>query len=201
MGTSGITGFRLGRRDKISYNHSDSYPDFLGDQVVSEVAEMMKLGWNKVRHQVEEIRLYNEADTPTRKLIDRMKKLKMANFEVSTQSEDDFYCLLREAQGHPLTSLQIGAMVDSSLFVNDSLFCEWGYIINLDQMVLEVYKGYQKKKHRRGRYGRRKEGQGINWKPEYKGENQYFPIALIKTFPLDSIPENWKEQCEKVFSQ
>lgn len=35
-------------------------------------------------------------------------------------------------------------MIDDSEFLNDSLFCEWTYIINLDNEQFEVYRGFNK---------------------------------------------------------
>lgn len=31
-------------------------------------------------------------------------------------------------------------MIDNVSFLQDSLFCEWGYVINLDTNVLEIYR-------------------------------------------------------------
>lgn len=198
MGTRGFTGFRLKRNDKLSYQQFDSYLEGVGDQVVAEIAEMAKLGWDKVKKLVGDIRLFDDDTVPTPHFKRKMKRLGMVDLNVSKGSMDDMYCLLRNAQGHPSLHLQAGAMLDAKNFISDSLFCEWGYIINLDQMVLEVYKGYQHNRHCRSRYGRRKAGQGIDWKPEYKDDSQYFPVAMIKAFPLDAVPENWKDQCYKV---
>ena len=35
-------------------------------------------------------------------------------------------------------------MPTANEFIQDSLFCEWGYVANLDSHELEVYRGLQK---------------------------------------------------------
>lgn len=35
-------------------------------------------------------------------------------------------------------------LADDHLFAADSLFCEWAYVINLDNSTLEIYKGFNK---------------------------------------------------------
>jgi len=69
-----------------------------------------------------------------------------SNIRVSEQSLDDWYCLLRNVQGElkPYINGSIQHLIDSQDFIKDSLFCEWGYIINLDDNVLEVWRGFQK---------------------------------------------------------
>lgn len=62
-------------------------------------------------------------------------------------------------------------------FVNESLFCEWAYLIDLDTRVFEVYEGFQKAPHTQGRFA-----SGPCVKPGY------YPIALTASWPLDALP-------------
>ena len=68
-------------------------------------------------------------------------------------------------------------MEEGNSFIRDSLFCEWGYILNLDEGVLEVYQGFQKSPHDNGRYS-----------DTEASSSGYYGSALIVTFPLDNLP-------------
>lgn len=77
---------------------------------------------------------------------------------------------------------------DSTPFAGDSLFCEWAYVIDLDAGVFEAHQGCQKEPHTEGRFA------SLPYDPpEYKkGQPQeYFPVKLVGSFPLDDIPPNW----------
>lgn len=65
---------------------------------------------------------------------------------------EDWYCLLRNTQGD-LRHYHKGIehMIDSQEFLADSLFCEWAYIMNLDDQQFEVYRGFNKNPNARGR--------------------------------------------------
>lgn len=38
-------------------------------------------------------------------------------------------------------------LIDSTGFLQNSLFCEWAYLLNLDTGRLEIYKGFQREPH------------------------------------------------------
>ena len=65
-------------------------------------------------------------------------------------------------------------------FLYDSLFCEYAYIINLDECVLEFYKGFNKNPKANGRYANN---------TIYRDENSYYGVALIDTIPLKDLFE------------
>jgi hypothetical protein len=63
-------------------------------------------------------------------------------------------------------------------FLFDSLFCEFAYIINLDENILEFYIGFNKNPEADGRYA-------------YKiGERGYCGVRLAKTMKLEDIMNN-----------
>jgi hypothetical protein len=173
MGTRGIYGFRKNNEDKLTYNHFDSYPDYLGIAVV-DFCKTTNL--QKLNDIYDRIVLIDSNKKPTAEQITDC--LKWANLEVSEQSSNDWYCLLRKAQGD-LTAYTSGLkyMSKDNDFIKDSLFCEFGYIINLDNNKLEFWKGFQKEPQKNNRYGA-------------KQENGFYPCKLAQTFPLNNIPEN-----------
>lgn len=176
MGTRGIYGLRKNKKDKTSYNHYDSYPSCLGDQMFDYIK----------RHSIEEMNeLYDRLI-----LVDENKKISELTEEERNGLEilfsyddkdelidEDMYSLLRNFQGDLEKydrNSTVNIMCDSKNFIKDSLFCEYGYIINLDTNTLEVFKGFQKKPQNTNRYGCE----------NYRG---YYPCKIIKKIKIDDI--------------
>jgi len=175
MGTRGTFGFRSNGKDKLGYNQFDSYPSGRGVVVLEELKEILKTkGVDYLKQRVDAMRLVSDEEKPTAEDIEKLKPY--TDLGVSRQSTDDWYCLTRKSHGDIKLMLEAGYMGNSNEFINDSLFCEWGYIINLDDNVLEVYKGFQSEEHNLGRYADNKPDRG------------YYPCALIATFPFDNLP-------------
>ena len=68
-------------------------------------------------------------------------------------------------------------MIDSHAFLADSLFCEWAYVINLDNSQFEVYRGFNQDPMAPGRYA----------SCSIPDSNGYCGVALIREVPLDTI--------------
>lgn len=182
MGTRGFWGFVLDDEEKLAYNHWDSYPaglgatvlDFCQDLVIKDQAEF-------VRGKVRDLQLIT-SETPTPEDVQRLAPY--SDFTVGARSETDWYCLLRRAQGQPWLTLDAGYMEDAGEFPLDSLFAEWGYIVNLDARVLEVYCGFQTSKHQLGRFATR---EGKVKRGEVSGSS-YYPVALTAAYAFDALP-------------
>ncbi len=189
MGTRGALGFRLDGQDKIAYNHYDSYPEGLGDAVITFVNYTDR---STLEARVRALRAVTEDSTPTPEDIARL--VKFHDSDVSTGSATEWYSLLRDTQGNPENTLEAGVYVDSSDFLKDSLFCEWAYIVNLDTQMTEVYCGFQTKSHKLGRYAKsNKKPKG--WTAPYAGAKFYFPVALIAEIPFGTTPDWEKIEC------
>ena len=172
MSTRGLVGFVVDGQVKASYNHFDSYPTGLGEAVVKFIeAHRRDEG---LKEKVAAIRLVDENQPPTPEDVAHFASV--TDLEVSAQSTDDWYCLLRNAQGDLEAYLKLGAMPDNSSFAEDSLFCEWGYLVNLDELTLEVYRGFQKEPAT-GRFG------------PGKPQHDYYPITLYGTYSWSPLPD------------
>lgn len=202
MGTRSTTGVRIDGADKLSYNQFDGYPEGVGQGLIKELkSDIEKLGldgaigtWKQLARTMQ---LVHGATPPTAQQIEKLKPF--TDLGVSRGSTDDWYCLLREAQGSLLKSFEAGYMLDAGDFINDSLMCEWGYILNLDDEVLEIYEGYQKAPHTSGRYGIAAGDTPSYISPGYRIQQtdgtfkqeqptSYYACALIGTIPIAEIP-------------
>lgn len=190
MGTRGFIGFVVDGTEKIAYNHSDSYPGGLGTDVLDWLLSWAALdrGVEIARETARALRVVEPDSTPTAEDIERLKSY--SNLSVGRQSHADWYVLLRETQGNPRLMLQAGVIEDARDFPRDSLFAEWGYVVDFDAETFEVYKGFQRAPHDKGRFADREP-----YVPPHRTEVEYWPCALIASWPLSALPD------EKTFMQ
>lgn len=157
MGTRGTYGYRKNKQDKLMYNHYDSYPEGLGQRML----EYIKMYSTKEINDVcDEIKFIEEDESNN---IYREMENKIQSRDVYLSSFHEDKTIL---------------MPENNDFIKDSLFCEWGYIVNLDTECLEVWEGFQKKSQKGNRYGRKKNNDG------------YYPCALIAEIPFDDLKKD-----------
>jgi hypothetical protein len=188
MGTRGAIGFRVNNEEKIQYNHFDSYPSYLGLEILNYIQ-----GNNiqALKETAEQIILVDEDDKPTEEQI--MECQPWTNLDVSSHSVADWYCLLRDAQGG-LNAFSEGLqyMIDYRDFLKNSLFCEYAYIINIDEQVLEYYCGFNKKPRiRKGRYAT----------IESQSNDGYYGVVLLKKYPLENLFNATNEDIQNIVAE
>lgn len=173
MGTRGCYGFRKNGADKLTYNHFDSYPDCLGHTMVKFCKATSISELNEI---FDKLILVNESAKPTAEQIKECKQYYDGN--VSRKTVEDWYCLLRNAQGD-LDAYKNGLkyMIDNCGFIKNSLWCEYAYIINLDTEELEFWVGDQDKPDIYNRYGVERDG-------------NYYPCKMMASYPLATISLN-----------
>lgn len=197
MGTRGGFGFRVDGVDKIGYNQYDSYPSVGGLNTLEGLRAMLaERGTEGMRELVRAVRLVTNDSKPTKE--DVQKLAAVTDLGVSEQSTDDWYCLTRMTHGDIKAMAECGYILDSADFLNDSLFCEWAWIVNLDERTLECYRGFQKRKHDKGRYGPLVV-KPADWKPKYKGDTFWYPVALVQSWGFEDLPTD--EQFQKFWSR
>lgn len=167
MGTRGCYGFRKNGVDKLTYNHFDSYPECLGRTMVEFCKETSIPELNEI---FDKLILVNENAKPTAEQIKECKQYYDGN--VSRQTVEDWYCLLRNAQGG-LDAYKNGLkyMIDSHNFIKNSLWCEYAYIINLDTNKLEFWVGFQNNPNKNNRYGT-------------ENDDGYYPCKMTAEYSL-----------------
>lgn len=99
-----------------------------------------------------------------------------------------------EVLGHLLTTKRKTVpLVDSYGFAQDSLFCEWAYVIDLDRLTLEMYAGFNKLAlDPSERFALRVEGEDPLATNAVAAagapDNEYQPVRLVTLWPLDDLP-------------
>lgn len=193
MGTRGFVGFVSDELETITYNHFDSYPSGLGQKVLSFVQEMNE---SEAREKAAHVRHVEDSIPPTRE--DVVALAKYADLGVSQRNlYVEWYGLLRETQGQPSLILDVGVAENAPDWPTDSLFCEYGYLVDFDARKLEVYKGFQTSPPVAGRWA------GQRPAPRYEGDtNSYAAVELWKSYSFDELPtveqflEDLKEEDE-----
>jgi len=145
----------------------------LGEKVVDFVK---KYSIDDLKTMSDNIELVDEGSKPTEDQICKCQQFRLIDLSVSERSADDWYCLLRKAHGNLELYSKVGLMIDNSEFLKDSLFCEWAYIVNLDDESLDVYHGFQKEPPTKGLFSGNTESR-----------NDYYPVDMIKSYPISNI--------------
>lgn len=158
MGTRGAIGFVLDNEWYVMYNHGDSYPEWLGTHVLEFCKTVTD--WDEVKENARKIKLVEETDELYFKLHD-------------LQDGELFY---RIANG------TADIVLDAHLFMADSLFCEWGYILDFDSMYLRVYKG---KQHNPSKDSFLPSDIDKN----HKDEDGFYPVKELYAYDLYNLPE------------
>ena len=73
-------------------------------------------------------------------------------------------------------------LVDSYDFAADSLFCEWAYVIDLDNDMFEVYEGFNKQPLN-------KEERFYNIQNLKDATLIYYPVKLVAEFSFKNLPD------------
>lgn len=176
MGTRGLYGFRKNGIDKLTYNHFDSYPNWLGEVMV-EFCKTTSI--EEMNDIYDRIILVAEDSAPTKEQI--VECVEFYDGSVSSGQIEDWYCLLRNAQGNPnVYKHGLKYMIDNRGFIEDSLWCEYAYIINLDTNCLEFWVGFQKEPDEYNRYGTE-----VN--------DRYYPCKLLEEYSLGTINKSLVE--------
>lgn len=183
MGTRSLTCVVLDGQFKIAqYGQFDGYPSGQGSTALSIMREIV--AQNKLDRFRDKVRTLT-------KLTDAQHK--QLWIDVGADPSKDYVSMeignAFDAK-HPELSRRTGAEILSLVlnrditcvqisddFANDSLFCEWCYVIDLDQALFEVYRGFQKQPHSKGRFSKNScESSG------------YYPVGLVKSYSLKSLP-------------
>ncbi|GIH03394.1 hypothetical protein Rhe02_14610 [Rhizocola hellebori] len=179
MASRGFLGFAVDGTEKISYVHDDSYPQGTGAWVLRWLRSRARAKASQLPDQVRALRVVRDDDKPTPQDVQQLHR--WSDMTVGSASTTDWYCLLRRTQGHPVGILAAGVILDSTVTAFDSVWTDWGYIVDLDTACFEVYRGGEPAgNHPAGRFAGRVCGLPALADVE--------PCSLLASWPLTALP-------------
>lgn len=204
MGTRGFITFVVDGVEKTAYQQFDSYPAGLGLTVLEWLRDEVHLNnpTNRTRlwRAAHDLRVVEGAERLTKATpvtpadVERLAEWTDLNVDQgrrvveSGEKLPTWYQLLRGTQGLPGEILRAGVVENAAKFPRDSLFAEWGYVIDLDDNDLEVYQGFQEEPHSVGRFAARGP---VNDEPAFQHRSSvYYPCKRVAAWPLDELPTN-----------
>lgn len=157
MGTRGVIGFKVNGKYFLTYNHWDSYIDGLGYELFAKIEEIRKENrLQELKKKVLKLKAVDSQGKPTKKQLERYQNFLNLNVNDSTK-HTNWYQLLHNCQGvNFITTIldnNLGHYIESKDFVYDSLFCEYGYIIDFDTNNVNIYVGFQRASYDKNEFG------------------------------------------------
>lgn len=180
MGTRGFLGFVIDGTEKIAYNHSDSYPEGLGNKVLAWVRanhhELACATHQAIVERARQLLVVDPRSTPTPADVEALAEF--TDLGVGERgTRPTWYQLLRRTQGDLGAILRAGVIEDASEFPLDSLFAKHGYLVDLDTSAFVAYRGFRREPHDRGRFAGRAGG----------GNPGYYPVAEVARWTIEAM--------------
>lgn len=195
MGTRNLTMVLLNNEIKLAqYCQWDGYLEGQGQEIVKflkqENLDLEKFKKNIMRckdiSEKEHRALWKElgADDSGFVSIEQSEKFKKKYPLLHRDAGSEALQIINDSEGEG--DIHISLLSD---FIVDSLFCEWAYLIDLDNNNLEIYRGFQKEPL--------KEGERFYHLNE-KSNGEYYPCSMVAKYSfseltLETLPELDKE--------
>lgn len=171
-----------GKYKIAQYGQWDGYPSGQGTSIL----DFLKSGnVFKLRQKVDSLTWITDeehkarweecgADGSGRVDMETAERFKQAYPELSRDTGAGVLDCIVEAE-HPLK------LYNRIEFAQDSLFCEWAYVLDLDNDTLEVYKGFNRTQV---------DPSERFYREGYKSHSgdQYYPVRFVASFPFADLP-------------
>jgi hypothetical protein len=198
MGTRNLTCVYHENKYKVAqYGQWDGYPSGQGVTILSF---LKKVNIKKFIEKLKKVRFIDKYDSKDKTFLEEYNKncpqwSNQPDNRTSEQKEWFSTYASRDIGGKILSNILESKdeeifLDNEILFAEDSLFCEYAYIIDLDKNVLEVYRGFNKNP--------------LSKEERFYNDNvkngEYFSIKLWKTFDLNKLPskEEFLKELEEV---
>lgn len=181
MGTRNLVAvIHKGEYKIAQYGQWDGYPSGQGSEVCNFLQTKMDL--NKFKQAVGECKFLTDKEISERWIeCGASPDSDFVSMDISSKFKQTYPALSRDAGATVLEMVQNGArhLKNSVDFAADSLFCEWAYVVDLDNEVLEVYKGFNKAELEDGERFKAFD----KYEPDHRTE-KYYPVKLVKKLPF-----------------
>ena len=172
MGTRSLTCVYLDNEYKVAqYGQFDGYPDGKGIELLEFIKSILYDGKDSFLEKLRQCSWITEDETKQMTAAD----LKNEYPAVYLDGGRDVLEAINEGRAKKLRN--------ALPFAADSLMCEWGYVIDFDKNVFEVYRGFNDSKELNPVHDR------FAFLKEFEREN-YHGIKIVKSWSLDSLPSN-----------
>jgi hypothetical protein len=177
MGTRHLTCVFANNQMRIAqYGQFDGYPDGAGSIICDFIH---KTNMDEFRSKVEKVTQVTEEKM---NLINSQFESKSGWMTIDESNRyGKAYPEFHRNTGADILNLVMGGVTEVNLdtdFVNDSLFCEYAYVVNLDTNELEFYEGFQKEVHSQGRFAN-----------SVSNKDGYYPVKLTAKIPFEDIKQ------------
>lgn len=189
MGTRGLTTvIRDGQHIVAQYGQWDHYPTGQGKDALNILRQPEVI--DRLR-QAETRFISDEEHTALLKEVTGNDTGWMT-FEEADKFKERYPQLSRDVGAQVLLQVALAQvagetlpLVDQIEFANDSLFCEWAYVVDLDENTFEIYKGFQNEPHAEGRFAAESPQNG-----GYEGAKDYYPVKRVASYSLFDLPSD-----------
>lgn len=172
------------------YNHFDSYPSGLGVDILKILREN---GYGKLSETVRNMKKLTQKmfDEKCIEIAGSLDKYVKYGEEIQYQIKKDVRDMFPEPMVLDILNNTTGYYTDYLNFAADSLFCEWGYVIDLDKKTFEVFKGFNEEPLT--------ENERFFFLSDKIRNEKYYPIKFVASFDLENLPNdnNFLELTEK----
>ncbi|MCC5612039.1 hypothetical protein LC612_36230 [Nostoc sp. CHAB 5834] len=196
MGTRGLIGWRSKGEDKVAYSHMDSYPTQLGARLIAFIRET-------------DINALKTLAVAPMTVVDADAEVPLADYQVvaplldsppAWSSELTWMGLLPGGTLEPwVAGLPYWANYEGFQY---SSSCEWVYLVNLDDEVLEIYTSRWRKSRTEGYRSLRVHKPRGRYATD---ESEEFGVLLVDEIPLAQLkgvsPFAIKGYCEQLYLQ
>lgn len=171
MGTRNLTCvIKDGKFRVAQYGQWDGYPSASGIYILTF---LRNVNLNKFSEQVDKTKFLSDEELDT----------SLKEHEIIEEFSRDTGCKILDLI--LLSTKDKICLSDSSTFALDGLFCEWAYVINLDDSSFEVYKGFNQESNK---------SYGV-FTPLYENtpseeSSSYTPVVKVITYAISDLPKD-----------